>query len=77
MMRIAWAIPAVPSTSAGIGRCCSMLSTLPVVHGASEYSGENSPVRLTLKKAKPKYSTSSPSRKPGMASPRNPSSVKM
>ena len=48
-MRITSAVPAVPITMNGIGRCLSRSTTLPRLQSAAMYSRENSPPGLQPK----------------------------
>ena len=74
-MRINCAVPATPSTMAGIGRCLMRSHIFATLHGASMKSGENSPPTFAPNQAKPTYMTTSASRKPGIASPMKPMNV--
>jgi hypothetical protein len=67
--RIACAVVARPMISAGTGMCPSMSANFAQLHGASAYSGENSPPMFASSIVKPKYSTSSAIRNPGTATP--------
>ena len=49
MMRISCAVPATPSTIAGIGRCLVRSHTFAMLQGASMKSGENRPPTFASK----------------------------
>ena len=49
MTRISPAVPAVPMTMMGMGRCLSRSMNLPMLQEARRYSGEKSPPTLILK----------------------------
>ena len=74
-MRISSAVPAVPITTIGIGRCLSMSHARARLHGAATYSAENRPVRLTPNHASASHISTSASRKLGVARPKNPEKV--
>ena len=76
MTRIRPAVPAVPITTIGTGRCLSMSHTLPRLHGANWYSSENRPPGLTPKNFARISIRISASRKLGVARPANPTTVK-
>ncbi|MNL86469.1 hypothetical protein D3C87_2151930 [compost metagenome] len=65
----------MPSTIMGSQRWLSRSSTLPQLHGASRYSGENRPPTFMPNQAKAMYMTARASRKLGMARPRKPRKV--
>ena len=73
--RITPAVPAVPSTMIGVGRCLIMSHTLPSDHGAVEYSCENSPPMETPKTLLNTIISTRASRKLGVARPTNPTTV--
>ena len=63
------AVPAVPRTSTGSHRWDSMSSNLRTLHGASAYSGENSPPTLCPTTLKPMYISNRARKKLGVARP--------
>ena len=71
MMRITLAVPAVPTTTIGSGRCASRSTTLPMLHGCLRYSGENSPPGLIPSARRPIIRISA-NRKLGVARPMKP-----
>ena len=75
MMRITAAVPAVPSTITGIQRCDSRSSTRAQDHGAFTNSGLNRPPTDCPKTLNEIYSSTSASRKFGIASPMKPRKV--
>ncbi len=54
MTRTRAAVPAIASTTPGIGRCWSRSMTFPKLHAASMYSRENSPPMFAWNHTKPK-----------------------
>ena len=69
MMRVSRAVPAMASTRAGSQMCSSRSTTRAMLHGASTYAGENSPVILMPKYAKAIHIRISASMKFGVATP--------
>ena len=70
------AVPAVPATSTGSGRCSSASTTRATLHGSNSYAGENRPPALMPNSLSRTYISSRASRKFGVARPTKPSTVK-
>ena len=75
MMRINPAVPAVPITITGMGRCASRSITRPTLHGALRYCGENRPPTDSPNSLKNRNIRISASRKLGVARPTKPTVV--
>ena len=74
-MRISPAVPAVPITISGTGKCFIRSQTRARLHGAARNSGENRPPGLHPNSRRVTNIRISASRKFGVARPMNPNTV--